>query len=269
MKKLWMGAAILFGGLMMTPGVMAVEVSQRELGTAQNITASDTINSGEVGVTITGNDPEGLNRSTIVTVAYNSADLKYVAAGADGQRPEGYAWLGTRIIGPTLGGDGGLQTCENVKLYIDGDEREFTWDAEKPACVLNLYTGVDINDLKEAATRGDRTLQLAEYTFDWYGADGVGDQTFRIVVNVEGITLTNDKGETFTPEDAKELIAAAEANNSSTDGSTTSGEPLDNPDTADQIVAYLSIGGVAVLGLAALTVMVIKNNKKTTKRQKR
>lgn len=81
--------------------------------------------------------------------------------------------------------------------------------------------------------------------------------------------MTNDKGETFTPEDAKELIAAAEANNSSTDGSTTSGEPLDNPDTADQIVAYLSIGGVAVLGLAALTVMVIKNNKKTTKRQKR
>lgn len=261
MKKLYLGLAAMMTSLTMAPAVMAVSV--KNLGTVKNVTAADTLTSGQPTVVIDPSGDSDQQKAEKVTITYEAADLKLVdpsAPGATEARPAEAAWLGIQVTAPSE--INSQEAAEAVKVYDGSKElgnlytiKDNTGDSG--TYFVNIYTSVTQKILEDATKAGQESIVLASYGFDWDGEEGI-DQTFEVVLNTMAVNLADTGGqEIFTTEMAEENVDEWKA----AQAAANQPEENENPNTADNIGLYVVIAAVAVLGLGATAVVAKKSNR--------
>ena len=259
MKKINLGLATLAASLAITPAVFAAE----QFGTVTYVPkldscAADPSNNPTI-------DPED-GKAAEVDVTFSKLCLVYqpqqeAVPGHSNERQEA-AYIGFKMTAPSedLANTAKITFLETGAQFNYKDSLD---EGQDNKTVVSVWKSLTAKTLAEYTSAGEKTHTFT-YVFDWNG-DGsdaehkADDQTVNVIINTEEITLQDIQQETvFTPEDAKDNIAAYEA---SQNQPTTTDDGNENPNTADPIALYATIAVLAVLGLGASVVIAKKSNR--------
>lgn len=178
MKKIFLVLAVFL--LVMVPQVSAL--------TIENISVTDNSDSYK------GGSPkiEG-NGTANVTITFDAANIKIVAAKPSIGRTIDAAWLGVKVVAPK---DVAIATLKEA-TYVNSPsttEKSF-WanqdstksESQSDEHYINVFGAVTKEKL-EAATKAGTMIKYT-WEFDWNN-DDTNDQSVTIVINPENVTLT-------------------------------------------------------------------------------
>ena len=132
------------------------------------------------------------NGTANVTITYNTADLKVVAANRDLGRTIDAAWLGVQVFAPK---DLEIATLQKATYKSGSTEKSFWNNQDTPVAnrdskdkehFINVFGAVTEEHLKNA-TIANKMLSYV-WTFDWDN-NGEIDQTVKVKINPTGIVL--------------------------------------------------------------------------------